>query len=182
MKSEFVKPNCNRDLVSFCSCLRYIIMIALTAVTAAGCLNPFAPAEGDVGGRIWSDQSTVGGLLDNFALAYDYRDSLRYADCLDESFVFNYYDVVNGRFDRWFRETDLKATGGLFRAFDNIDLEWNLVPEYVDTFSLPGQTLEFIVRFNLTLGGDVPLMGYAKFSTRKGDDGRFRILAWRDDF
>ncbi len=168
--------------VYFCMILRHISFYAIVTIFTTGCLNPFAPIEGDVGERIWSDQKTVGGLLDNFALAYDYRDSLRYADCLDESFVFHYYDVVKGRFDRWFRETDLKTTGGMFRAFETIDLEWNLVPEYVDTFSLSDQTLEFIVRFNLTLGSDVPLMGYAKFSTSKGDDDRFRILAWRDDF
>jgi len=163
--------------------LRFLKVIYFLALFAAGgCLNPFAPIEGEVGGRIWSDQNTVGGLLQNFALAYDYRDSLRYADCLSEAFVFQYYDVVDGRFDRWFRETDLKATGGMFRAYQNIDLEWNMVPDYVDTFSVADETLDFIVRFNLTLGGEVPLMGYAKFSTRMDEDGRFRILTWRDDF
>ena len=151
-------------------------------LTVTGCLNPFAPVEGDAGERIWSDQSSVGELLDNFALAYDYGDSLRYADCLDESFVFYFYDVAGGHFDSWYRETDLKATGGLFRAFDRIDLEWNIVPDYVDTFSVSDQALDFIVRYNLTLGDEAPLMGYARFSTSKGEDGRFRILAWRDDF
>ncbi|MDP8240292.1 MAG: hypothetical protein P9X24_14480 [Candidatus Hatepunaea meridiana] len=161
---------------------RFIIISIITAFITTSCLNPFAPVEGDVGQRIWSDQGSIGGLLDNFALAYDYRDSLRYADCLDESFIFHYYDIVNGHFDRWFRETDLKATGRMFKAFDNIDLEWNLVPDYVDTFSQPDIDLDFIVRFNLTLGNEVPLMGYARFIARKGVDGRFRIISWRDDF
>lgn len=166
---------------SYCSKFtRLIPAIFLTAaVLTAGCLNPFAPVEGDVGKSIWSDQSTVEGLLDNFAMSYDFRDSLRYADCLDESFVFHYYDVVNGRPDRWFRETDLKATAGLFRAFENIDLEWNL--DTVKTFNLDGQD-SFTVRFNLTLGDEVPLMGYAKFIVLMGDDGRFRIRDWVDDF
>ena len=157
------------------------IYILLTLIYT-GCLNPFAPVEGEIGARTWSDQETVDGLLHNFALAYDYQDSLRYADCLAETFIFHYYDVVNGRFDHWYRETDLKTTGGLFRAYENIDLEWNLVPDTVYTFNLPDETLDFIVRFNLTLGTEVPLMGYANFSVRMSNDGRFRFLSWRDDF
>ena len=148
----------------------------------ASCLNPFAPIEGDVGEWTWSDQSTIGGLLDNFALAYDYRDSLRYSACLADSFVFHYYDVQNGRFDRWFIETDLKATGGLFRNFDRIDLEWNMIPARIDGFDQSDITVQFIVRFNLTLDDEAPIMGYAHFSVRKGEDNRFRVVRWRDDF
>ena len=146
------------------------------------CLNPFAPVEGEVGAQVWSDQSSVGGLLNNFALAYDYRDSLRYAGCLDESFVFHYYDVESGHFDSWFRDTDLKATGGMFRAFNRIDLEWNSVPAEVEDFNLADSNYAFIVRFNLTLGSEVPLMGYASFTVRMGDDERFRIMVWQDTF
>ena len=159
-----------------------VIAFLMVIPGLTGCLNPFAPVEGEVGGRIWSDQRTVGELLGNFELAYDYRDSLRYADCLAESFVFHYYDVENDRFDRWFRDTDLKATGGLFHNFDRIDLEWNLVPVEVENFSLPDSTLQFINSFNLTLGEEVPLIGYARFSVRMDEDGRFRVLVWRDDF
>ena len=158
------------------------LLILLTAWFVIGCLNPFGPVEGDAGERTWTDQATVGELLHNFALSYDYRDSLRYADCLSESFVFHYYDVDNGRFDRWFRDDDLKATGGLFRHFERINLEWNLISEEVERFDIPDSTLQFIVRFNLTIDEEAPLMGYARFSTRMEDDGRFRVLIWRDDF
>ncbi len=147
-----------------------------------GCLNPFAPEEGDVGDRIWAEQKTVGELLGNFELAYDYGDSLHYADCLDEAFIFHYYDVENGRYDYWFYETDLKATGGLFRTFDRIDLEWVMVPESVEKFDYNDSTLSFITRFNLTLDNEIPMLGYARFSVRKGDDSKFRVLEWRDDF
>lgn len=145
-------------------------------------MNPFAPVEGDAGERTWSDQISAGGLLHNFALSYNYRDSLRYADCLSESFVFHYYDVDKGHFDSWFRNTDLEATGGMFRAYNRIDLEWNMVPESVEAFQIPDSTLQFVVRFNLSLGDEVPLMGYARFSVRKEVDGIFRMLVWRDDF
>ena len=100
-------------------------MFSLGLITA-GCLNPFAPIEGDVGETVWSDQRTVRGLLDNFALSYDYRDSLRYSDCLDESFVFRYYNAERGYYDSWFRETDLITTGGMFRAFDLLSNHHNI--------------------------------------------------------
>ncbi len=155
---------------------------ALVVSCFLGCLNPFAPIVGDTGEQTWSDQSTVGGLLNNFELSYDYRDSLRYADCLSESFVFYYYDVDEGRFDSWFRNDDLKATGSIFHHFKRIDLEWNLIPDDVVIFDYPDSTLQFIVRFNLTIGDEAPLMGYARFSARREQDNRFRFLIWRDDF
>ncbi len=146
------------------------------------CLNPFAPVEGDVGSATWSSQNTIGGLLNNFELSYDYRDSLHYADCLDETFVFKYYDASNGRYDQWYRETDLKATGGLFRSFERIDLEWNSVPIWVENFEKADTTVQFVVRFNLTLDSDAPLMGYAHFTVKRDPLDVFRVLEWRDDF
>lgn len=160
----------------------FFIFILLSGLTGLNsCFNPFAPAEGNVGSRIWTDQRTIGGLLNNFELAYDYRDSLHYADCISKTFVFHFYDVQNGRLDRWFREIDLKATGGLFRSFDPIDLEWNHVPVWVEEFSQPDTTVQFIVMFNLTLGQEIPLMGYAHFSVRMEENGQFRVIEWRDE-
>lgn len=149
----------------------------------SSCLNPFAPIEGDTGMRSWRDQLTVGGLLHNFELAYDYRDSLHYADCIAEMFEFHYYDEQNGRYDSWHRETDLKATGGLFRSYTQVDLEWNQVPGWVDDFDEANVTIDsLVVRFNLTLGDDAPLMGYARFSVRKEIGDKFKVIVWRDDF
>ncbi|MBM3328584.1 MAG: hypothetical protein FJY67_03805 [Calditrichaeota bacterium] len=162
--------------------LKPVLLGSFTLPLIAGCLNPFAPVEGDVGTSTWSDQRSVGGLLQNFSLAYDYRDSLRYADCLDEAFTFDFYDIDNSRFDRWPRQTDLKTTGGLFRRFNRIDLEWNFIPEEVAGFDRVDTTLQFIVRFNLTLENEPPLMGYARFAVKAGLDGRFRVVNWRDDF
>lgn len=160
--------------------IRLIVVTGVLILT--GCRNPFAPLSGNIQAQMWSDQRDVGGLLHNFALAYDYRDSLRYADCLAEGFVFEFYDVDNGRFDRWFRITDLKTTGALFRHWKTIDLEWVMVPEEVRRFNYPDSTLNFIVHFNLTLGIEPPLLGFARFGVRMFPDGRFRILSWRDDF
>ncbi|MFC2150555.1 hypothetical protein ACFLQV_03525 [Calditrichota bacterium] len=161
--------------------MSHLILLAMSACIG-GCVNPFAPPLGSVGSRIWSDQSTAGELLENFELSYDYQDSIRYADCLDESFIFQYYDEENGRSDHWFLDTDLKATGGLFNSFDRIDLEWVQVPEEVVQFDYPDSTLSFITRFHLTLAEEAPILGFARFEVRQNDDGKFRVISWRDDF
>lgn len=166
----------NKNILASSWCLCILV------VSINGCLNPFAPIIGDTGEQTWSDQTTVGGLLNNFALAYDYQDSLRYADCLSETFTFYYYDVDNGHVDSWFRNDDLRATGGIFNHFDRIDLEWNLIPNEVESFDYADSTLQFIVRFNLTIGDEAPIMGYARFSTIMEEDNKFRFLEWRDDY
>lgn len=158
------------------------IIVYSLLLASIGCLNPFAPIEGETSTRSWTDQRTVGELLHNFALAYDYRDSLRYADCLDQAFTFYYYNIQQARFDSWFRDTDLKATSGMFRNFDSVDLEWNLIPEEVENFTVMDSTLSFIVRFNLTLGAEAPVIGFARFAVRGGRDNKFRVLSWHDDF
>ncbi|MBC8465976.1 hypothetical protein H8D57_03025 [bacterium] len=159
-----------------------LLFFLLAPFWLAGCLNPFAPAEGDIGSSVWSDQKTIGGLLRNFALAYNYKDSLRYADCLSDGFMFKFYDQNNEREDRWFREIDLKTTGAMFRSFDPINLEWNLIPEWVEDFGGADTTVDFVVKFNLSLGEDLLLMGYAGFSVRKEEQTKFKLLLWQDDF
>ena len=59
----------------------------------------------------------MGGLLQNFATAYQLGDSLQYADLLDEQFQFQYYDPKLQRTDGWYRDTDLRATARMFRSF-----------------------------------------------------------------
>jgi len=158
------------------------MIILLLTISLQSCLNPFAPVEGEIGERSWRDQVTIGELLHNFAMSYDYRDSLRYADCLSESFVFNYFDIENGRSDRWFRDTDLRATGAIFRIFTHINLEWSQVPSQVVNFGQSDTTIQFRVRFNLSLDEEVLIFGYARFTTRREGEGRFLILNWQDDF
>ena len=153
------------------------------AIAISGCTgNPFAPPLGDSAAGLWNDQHSVGGLLSNFVNSYLYRDSLRYSDCLAESFLFIYYDPESGRFDQWYRLTDLRTTGALFRTFDDIRLAFATVPSDVANFNLPDSVLSFQVAFNLEIGGQLPIFGYARFESRREDDGKFRLISWRDDF
>jgi hypothetical protein len=151
-----------------------------------GCLNPFAPELGDPSESLWTDQQTVGGLLDNFRNSYNLGDSLRYADCLANNFTFLYYDVENARDDQWGRDTDLKATGGLFRNFDEIHLTWYAVSPSIREFAFEDSSLEFAVSFNLSLygslsGSSYDLYGLAQFTVLKEQGDKFRILTWKDN-
>ena len=97
--------------------LRIGIFVAITGVMF-GCLNPFAPKienTPDVNLLI-TEQKSVDDVLQNFKLAYFFRDSLLYSDLLDSSFIFIYYDPnveTSGRFVNWGRDTDLRTTGRL---------------------------------------------------------------------
>ena len=150
--------------------------------TIAGCLNPFAPELGELSGNIWDSQETIGGLLRNFRTSYTLRDSLRYSELIADEFVFQYFDLQLNRYDQWFRDTELRATGGLMRSVDRLDLRWGPLPEDLDTFSVADTTVEFTVNFSLSAGDFPPVFGFARFQVRRNAGGLFRIQSWRDDF
>jgi len=97
----------------------------------AGCWNPFAPTRGELEGAIsltLTEQKSPDEVLQNFRYAYIYRDSLVYSELFDTSFVFLYYDPDvggAGGYNYWGRDTELRTTGRLFRAFDHFTLVWN---------------------------------------------------------
>jgi hypothetical protein len=155
-------------------------------LSACGCLNPFAPALGDPSTSLWTDQQTIGELLDNFRNSYNLRDSLRYSHCLADNFIFYYYDVDNERDDQWSRDTDLKTTGGLFRSFDDVRLTWYAIPDTIAEFSQEAVSKEFDLSFNLSLygaGGSsaFDLYGFAHFTVLKSPGEKFRIVNWKDN-
>ncbi|HEX04628.1 MAG TPA: hypothetical protein ENH10_05645 [Bacteroidetes bacterium] len=145
-------------------------------------MNPFAPEEGGVAGDLWDSQLSAGGMLRNFQTAYMMRDSIRYADLIAEEFVFQFFDANEERYDQWFRDTELRATGAILRSFDQLDLRWGPFPASIDTFSQPDTTIEFTINFTLTAGDFSPIAGFARFQLRAGNDSRFRIVQWRDDY
>ena len=151
------------------------------SILFAGCLNPFAPESGDVSGSMVPDASNIGGMLELFRYSYNTGDSLYYSQILDSSFVFQYYDAANSRYDQWYRYTDLKATAGMFRSFDVIDLNWYLPDSAVLAFDAEDSLFQFLVNFNLTLDNTV-IYGFARFDCYKRLGGKFKLTAWKDDF
>jgi hypothetical protein len=151
-----------------------------------GCFNPFAPKieHSPENELVLTEQQTPEEVLQNFAYAYTFKDSLIYADLLDSSFVFVYFDPNidnSGRFVSWGRDVDLKTTGRLFKSFQTITLTWNktiYTIEYEDGVEL-SKTL------NLTLygpAGDYTLTGNAIFNMRQSPyDNKWRITRWKDE-
>ena len=157
-------------------------IILLAMVFIIGCNNPFAPELGNPSSSLWTEQLTVGGLLQNFRNAYNFSDSLHYADCLADDFTFFYFDPDENRFDQWYRETDLSTTGRLFRHFQSISLVWGSVSPHIEDFAHEDSLLDFQVPFNLTLDDLAPLYGFAHFTVYRPPGDRFQIVVWRDDF
>ena len=159
-----------------------IFILGILACGLIGCLNPFAPELRGPTGSLWSDASTVGGLLQNFKTAYELQDSLGYAQCLDERFQFQYFDAELNRTESWYRETDLRVTARLFRSFQHINLIWGQAPYGVEETATPDSLVEFRIPFQLLLDELSPLVGFAHFTVNKPAGERFRIVLWQDDF
>lgn len=129
-----------------------------------------------------TEQQTPQEVMQNFKVAYTFRDSILYSDLLDTSFIFLYFDPnegVSGQNVSWERQVDLKTTGRMFRHFQVIDLVWNSTLNE----SINEQTGEISKGYVLSLGGesgDYRLTGRAIFSFRKCSDDKWRISRWQD--
>jgi len=150
------------------------------------CLNPFAPKleRADNNKLIITGQTTPEEVLQNFRYAYVFKDSILYADLLDSSFVFTYFDPnqeASGRFVSWGRDVDLRTTGRLLRNFDIIDLIWNST---IYSFDEEDQA-EYSKSFNLSLTRNnetIHITGNAIFIFKKNPyDNKWRITQWVDE-
>jgi len=150
------------------------------------CFNPFAPKLDRTSSTdlVLTEQRTPEEVLQNFVYAYTFKDSLVYADLLDSSFVFVYFDPNlggSGRFVSWGRDVDLKTTGRLFRSFETITLLWNST---VYEIKQENQVeLSKTLQLNLYgAAGDYSLSGDAIFNFKKNAyDDKWRITRWKDE-
>ena len=164
----------------------WLIFLPVAGVLFITCLNPFAPKltrDLEAEDLVITQQLTPGEALQNFKVAYTFRDSLLYSNVVDSSFIFVYFDPnegSSGQFVSWGKETDLRTTGRLFRHFQVIDLVWSatLYSWQVDNKG------EISKDFNLTLVSDdmdFNLSGRAIFSFEKSYDDKWRITRWKDE-
>lgn len=162
------------------------LLSLLLLLSLMGCFNPFAPKlvdDMDSTDLVVTNQQSPDEVLQNFKVAYTFRDSLLYSDLLDTSFLFKYYDPdegASGGILTWTKETDLYITGRLFRHFEIIDLVWNTT-----LYEWENEETGQISRgYSLTLIGedsDYQLSGRAIFSFKKCVDERWRITDWKDE-
>ena len=164
--------------------LRPTLLSITSLALLASCWNPFAPSEGVLEGGLnltLTQQRTPDEVLQNFRYAYIYRDSLVYSELFDTSFIFIYYDSEiggSGGYDYWGRDTELRTTAKLFRAFDNFTLVWNAT---IAEDSLDVNEQSVTKTFDLSIGGDIFLSGYAVFDFISDPSGTWRITRWQDD-
>ena len=120
-------------------------------------------------------------VLQNFRYAYIYRDSLVYSELFDTSFVFLYFDPDiggAGGYDYWGRDTELRTTGRLFRAFDHFTLVWNAT---IATDTSQTGEISLTKTFDLSIGGEFFLSGNAVFDFVGDPAGTWRISRWQDE-
>ncbi len=161
-----------------------VLVIGLVVFT--GCLNPFAPDLSESiesSDLIITKQETPDEVLQNFKVAYTFRDSLLYSDLLDTAFIFVFFDPnegTSGRFVSWGREVDLKTTGNLFRHFEMIDLVWNTTL-YAWASDRTGEISKSFTLMLIGRDSDISLTGTALFSFRRCSDMKWRITRWKDE-
>ena len=161
--------------------------IAVGALLFFSC-NPFAPDFTDdisTTSLILTDQKTPQDVMTNFAFAYNFKDSLVYSDLIDTTFLFISKNFATNPVTdiTWGRDTDLKATAGLFKGYNTVNLVWGgtIYERYLDA---PDSTLvELKQVFQLTLDGGIEfptLNGEALFILRKNTSDQWKITRWED--
>ncbi len=156
------------------------------------CFNPFSPSVIGPGAlKPIAPQVNPDSVLYNFKYAYENRDSIVYENCLDEEFMFTYWDQL--KVGEAIEETDyglvtdLPVTKSLFRTFEDIRLDkWkvNLAPDTtVGTETWKVRNVEFHLSVR-DIDGDYPNMeanGFAEFAFRQSKEDNFwRIVRWTD--
>lgn len=161
-----------------------LVWICLLCIS--GCVNPFSPSmdESHADVPIITEQKTADGFFKNFRFAYTFKDSLVYADLLDSSFTFQYFnpDVgESGAFDSWHRKLELKTTGRLLRSFETIDLTWYRI--FYESAEANGEKKIYRDFRLLLMNGDdtISLYGSALFTLVQGADEKWRIKLWVDE-
>jgi hypothetical protein len=162
--------------------LRTGLVALLPALIAAGCLNPFAPGRDDSPAESACDPTSIPGMFQCFQAAYSFRDTTVYGPLLAENFVFVYRDYDRGIDVTWGRDDEMRASYGLFRNAQRLDLIWNNIVS-----SAQDSNETNVVRgFNLTITfnpTDVERVdGYANLTFRRDrPTDPWKIVRWRDE-
>lgn len=159
-----------------------ILPLPVCALVLAGCLNPFAPGLDDSPAAATCDPATVTGLFQCFQAAYTFRDTTAYGPLLADDFLFVYRDYDRGIDVTWGRDDDLRATYGLFRNAQKLDLIWNAVVSSVQD----SQQVNIVRAFNLTITfnpTDIERVdGTANLTlARARPTDPWKIVRWRDE-
>jgi hypothetical protein len=166
--------------------MKYVVLIALAAITVSAC-NPFAPGLNDsVAGTqsILGDQRTIEGVFKNFEYAYTFHDTITYGQLIGGEFTFLYRDYDRGVDVSWGRDEEMRTTNSLFQNVQQLDLVWNnIASSFINTDSTQASVSR---NFNLTVMFDpgyvVRVDGYANLTLeRRRAQDPWMIVRWRDE-
>jgi hypothetical protein len=172
--------------------VRLLLMVLAFYTWEMSCFNPFSPSV--IGPSVLkpiAPQVDPDSVLYNFKYAYENRDSVVYENCLDEDFVFTYWDQsdVQGIFEtELLRSEDIRVTKVLFRFFEEITLyEWKveIAPDSIgeETWKARKASYDLLI---WDMDGDynyqyLHASGYAEFLFRQSPkDNLWRIIRWID--
>jgi hypothetical protein len=110
-------------------------------------------------------------------------NSVLYAGVLDSSFLFiaTDYNQSPPQAIQWGRDEDLRVTARLFRAFQQLQLDWG--QELFKTYSDDSTEVGIRRIFSLTLDGGIdipPIRGEADFRLMVDSDSLWYITRWED--
>ena len=181
-------PGLSKTSIRICLLLMVLSLCAL----AGSCFNPFSPSV--IGPSVLkpiAPQVDPDSVLYNFKYAYENRDSIVYENCLDEDFIYTYWDQtdIEGIVVKDLtRPEDLHATNALFRFFDEIRLdEWVVrpAPDSVDSVTGEIRKARVVSYYLLVWDADgydsFGAIGSAEFLFRQSKkDNLWRIVRWID--
>ena len=148
-----------------------------------GCVNPFAPKldkELNPDGTLISDQKTVEGVFENLQISYTFADTTIYGALLSPDFTFSFIDYnLGGVSVTWGREEEMRATHGLFKNSQRLDLIWNNI------IAVNSDSTNIIRSFNLTVTFNPTSIDFAEgkvnLTLRKNEDEKWQITRWVDE-
>jgi hypothetical protein len=163
-------------------------MIPLVMVIVS--CNPFAPTgDFSFGGTSsgLSDQRSTEGVFNILRNAYNNttnRDTSDYGKLFSSNFMFIYRDYDRGVDVSWGRDEEMRATYGLFRNVQKLDLAWN---DTIATSMNSDSTKSSVTRsFNLTVTFNpsdiIQVNGYARLTMeRQYVQNPWMIVRWNDE-
>jgi len=162
--------------------MRFLIL--LPSLFLVACVNPFAPGldKSTEGSELLGDQTTIEGVFQNFRYAYTFKDTAVYSRLLDENFVFVYRDYDKSQDVSWGKIDEMRATYGLFKNAQNLDLIWNNI-----VVDVGDSVYRNVVRgFNLTIAFNpadiIRIDGRANFILQRSSPSKpWLIVFWRDE-
>ncbi|MBN1754789.1 hypothetical protein JW877_01115 [bacterium] len=162
-----------------------------------GCLNPFAPPI-EAPPHPWESRlepTSPENVLENFRTAYTSRDSSLYFSCLNEAFIFRYWNDSLSRYDSYTlydvegKPGERTRTRFLFSTYESINLDvWNIIESsqrFEDSDTIELRRVWFSLRvedFDFYIVQSA--QGYACFEFHKivqNSKPYYTIILWKDE-